>query len=498
MITTPLIEIRVKLSAAVATTQCPITGHYVTMTDAGIVTGVNAIHTVTNSTTAVVIVPIVPSGVGVLKNLQVVNSDTANVTAIVEQFNYSDSSIRQMSSTPLGINQYLMIDQDGKHVLSTTGGIAGSGTVTQVQGNGTVNGIALTGNVTTSGNLTLGGTLSGSAPGLTAGNVTNIPNLSGVITGNSTGTTTLTANGTNSAGVAGWVTDETGTGSLVFATNATMVTPNLGTPSVINLTNAVGLPLTTGVTGVLPVSNGGTGESTATGWIALGACTYETADSPTFQFSIAADVTGFIGVGNRIKLTQTTVKYFLVTAVGAYSGGKTIITVYGGTDYTLANAAITNPFFSIQKCPFGFPMAKEKWTITVTDTALRAQASPTQNTWYNLGSMSITVHIGLWDLGYSVCLYSTASAVATNMQATLSTTNNSETDSDLTVFHYLGTPSTTNTLLTTVSSDNKKSVSVVAKTTMYLNARTTITSQSSINFDGADSKTIIKAVSALL
>ena len=36
---------------------------------------------------------------------------------------------------------------------------ATNGTVTQVQGNGTVNGITLTGNVTTSGNLTLGGAL---------------------------------------------------------------------------------------------------------------------------------------------------------------------------------------------------------------------------------------------------------------------------------------------------------------------------------------------------
>lgn len=41
------------------------------------------------------------------------------------------------------------------------GGGGGSGTVTSVGGTGTVNGITLTGTVTTSGNLTLGGTLSG-------------------------------------------------------------------------------------------------------------------------------------------------------------------------------------------------------------------------------------------------------------------------------------------------------------------------------------------------
>ena len=55
----------------------------------------------------------------------------------------------------------------------------------------------------------------------------------------------------------------TGSGDVVRAISPTLVTPNLGTPSSIQLTNGIGLPLTTGVTGVLPIAYGGTNATNA-------------------------------------------------------------------------------------------------------------------------------------------------------------------------------------------------------------------------------------------
>lgn len=83
------------------------------------------------------------------------------------------------------------------------------------------------------------------------------------------------------------------------------------------------------------------------GWIAVG---------DTWSYASATTITVPSGAaskyqkGDKIKLTQTTVKYFYVVSVA-----DTVLTVTGGSDYTVANAAITSPYVSHVLNPVGFP-----------------------------------------------------------------------------------------------------------------------------------------------
>lgn len=153
-------------------------------------------------------------------------------------------------------------------------------------------------------------------------NATGLPIVAGT-----TGTLSVARGGTGATTLTG-VVKGNGTSAFTAATAGTdYVAPGgaLGTPSSGTLTNCTGLPLTTGITGTLPLANGGTGASLSD----------PNADRILFWDDSAGAMT-FLQAGSGLSISGTT-----LTATGA-GGSVTSVGLSMPSGFTVSGSPVTS------------------------------------------------------------------------------------------------------------------------------------------------------------
>lgn len=180
--------------------------------------------------------------------------------------------------------------------------------------------------------------------GATSGAVTVVvPDVAGshtVTLPAATGTVALTADklsafaATTSSELAGVISDETGTGALVFANTPTLVSPVLGTPTSGTLTNCSGLPVSTGVSGL------GTGVATFLGTPSsanLAAAVTDETGSGALVFATSPSLTTpSLGVASATSVNKVAITAPATSATLTIADGKTLTAsntlTFTGTD----------------------------------------------------------------------------------------------------------------------------------------------------------------------
>lgn len=132
-------------------------------------------------------------------------------------------------------------------------------------------------------------------------------------------------------------------------------------------------------------------------------------------------------------------KKSIITGVGAFSAGVTLVTMYEGTDQMMAAGTMQSPCYSNDESPFSFNRNPDKWSVTAMTINAPTKTSPTLQTFYGGSQLtpagpSVSVPIGAWlpQARASVRGVTAATINAISLKATLSTANNSESNPEYT------------------------------------------------------------------
>lgn len=202
--------------------------------------------------------------------------------------------------------------------------------------------------------------------------------------------------------------------------------------------------------------NGNDSNANANNLSASGSATATNADSP---FSDGANLAS--------GYTDGTTDFGIVTK--ASFSTNTTLTVQVPEGCTIpTSGGVSAVAYSAQRNPYGFPGQRGKWRLTsMAKNLVSNGGSVSPGTWLNVGYRQFYLPIGSWVLGFNAVPYYWRTGTSAEFKGTLSTANNTESNTELTVASSVEGAS--GTMAARNSVNRETDVTISSATQYYLN-----------------------------
>ncbi len=121
-----------------------------------------------------------------------------------------------------------------------------------------------------------------------------------------------------------------------------------------------------------------------------------------YTIATVGDKSLLFSPGMRVRITQSSVCYYIIVSV-SYSSGNTYLDLFSGNGTGISSGAISDVYYSRDKAPIGFPLDPREWSIRSESNADIFKYNPERYAWYYFGSNTcINLPKGLWRLRYSL------------------------------------------------------------------------------------------------
>jgi hypothetical protein len=232
--------------------------------------------------------------------------------------------------------------------------------------------------------------------------------------------------------------------------------------------------------------------------------TYSSVNDPISVVTVDGDMSQALPVGTKLRLENATNTIYGIVHDCSVTNNVSTITILQEMALSsgrstnaavdiLQNSAITNVYYAPRKShPSDFPSSEISFSFELTDNTNQAQATPTQNVWYNVATNTLPKELGEWISKVKLTGDVSDTGTQASIFVTVSTANNTAGDALQTIYDRIRVDANAGNLIALQCDLSiEEPMTNTTTGTWYLNFMTNLTGIATVGYVGANGNDLL-------